>query len=75
MGQKVKDNLTGFSGIATGVFTFLSGCLRVEVTPDSLKDGKPIDPEVFDEQRLIGQSKATTGGPLDGPPAFRAPKR
>ena len=76
LGDKVKDNITGFEGVATGRFAFLSGCLRIEVTPDKLQDGKVIEPQVFDEQRLAGKaSKTKVGGPLDGPPAFRAPAR
>jgi hypothetical protein len=76
LGDKVKDSITGFAGIATGRFAFLSGCLRIEVTPENLQDGKVVEPHVFDEQRLVGRaSKTKVGGPLEGPPAFRAPSR
>jgi hypothetical protein len=77
LGDKVKDRITGFEGIATGRFTFLSGCLRIEITPMTLEKGKPIEPQVFDEQRVLpdGKSKVKTGGPLDGPPALCGPSR
>lgn len=76
LGEEVADTITGFKGTATGRYIFLNGCIRVEVTPKGLKDGKPIELEVFDEQRLTGKrSKKPPGGPQAGPPPMRTPKR
>lgn len=51
-GDRVKDAISGFEGIATCMHDFLYGCMRVSVTaekPD--KDGKPLI-EVFDAGQL-----------------------
>lgn len=69
LGEKVKDNITGFEGIAIGRAEYLNGCVSIEVQSTKLKDGMPIS-EWFDEQRLSIESKATTGGPQSRPPAL-----
>jgi hypothetical protein len=74
LGDMVLDSITGFKGVATGRFTFLNGCLRIEVSPTMLKDGKPIEATSFDEQRLTSKSKVEKGGPFDSPPARSTPK-
>lgn len=75
LGTKVKDRITGFEGIATSRTEFLYGCVRVYVEPESLHDGKPIEGQYFDEQRLEDQPTATTGGPGDAPaPRIGAPR-
>lgn len=75
LGDKVKDTVTGFKGIATGRYTFLNGCIRIEVTPEELKDGKPIEHVVFDEQRLTGKPSGLPGGPRPGPTPYATDKR
>ncbi len=75
LGQKVTDNITGFSGIVTARTEFLYGCVRVCVEPEELKDGKPIEAQWFDEQRLDARSKATRGGPSAAPPTRDCPIR
>lgn len=77
LGSKVRDSLTGFSGIATARTEWLYGCARIAIEPTELKDGKPIEPQWFDEQRveLIREqrpqiseiSRATSGGPQADP--------
>jgi hypothetical protein len=73
LGEEVVDSLTGFKGVATGRYTFLNGCMQIEVSPKELKDGKPIEPSAFDEQRLTPKSKVTTGGPHDNLPNYSRP--
>ena len=69
LGQKVKDNITGFTGIAIAKCEYLNGCISIEVKPTKLdKDGKMLGAQWIDEQRLTVKSKATTGGPQDTPP-------
>lgn len=53
LGQKVKDTITGFEGIALGRTEWLYGCVRVTVQPQQLFEGKTIEPEVFDEPQLV----------------------
>jgi len=68
LGQKVKDSITGFEGIAVAKAIYLNGCISYQVESQKLKDGKTIQPEWFDEQRLTCESKAKAGGPQDRPP-------
>lgn len=75
LGENAKDKLTGFKGVCTAHYTFLNGCLRVEITPHGLSsDGKTKEVLVVDEQRVTGESKAETGGPRTGPPTIRLPR-
>lgn len=72
LGSNVTDSITGFSGVVVSRTEYLHGCVRVGVEPTELKDGKPVDVQYFDEQRL-GVSKAKRGGPGDVPKS-RDPK-
>jgi hypothetical protein len=74
LGDRVKDQITGFTGIATGRYEYLYGCVRVSVQAEKLKDGKVADGLVFYEDQLevikagavtgvAAKSKPTTGGP------------
>lgn len=85
LGSKVRDMISGFTGIATGRSEFLYGCTQVSITPQRLdKDGKRIDVEWFDEQRvetieersapMSEDNSATSGGPQDTPPSRRTPR-
>jgi hypothetical protein len=52
LGDEVKDRVTGFKGIATGLFRYLNGCVRVMVESRKLDSaGKTVD-ATFDEERL-----------------------
>jgi len=68
LGDKVKDSITGFDGVAVGRAEYLYGCVRVLVESSELKDGQPIDCW-FDEQRLTDKSNAKAGGPQSTPPS------
>lgn len=72
LGSMVTDSITGFSGVAIGRCEYLYGCVRVQVQSCDLKEGKVIDTEWFDEQRL-GEFEAKSGGPQSAPPS-RDPK-
>ena len=50
LGDKAKDVITGFTGIVTGRFEFLHGCVRCQLSGKS-KDGEPSD-HTFDEPQL-----------------------
>jgi len=67
LGDKVKDTITGFSGICTAEVTYLTGCVQYEVTPPKKADGTLINPPWIDESRL---EQAKQQGP-----ARRAVKR
>lgn len=68
LGDKVKDNVTGFTGVAVCRCEWLHGCIRWIVQPEGLtKDGKIFENGAFDEPQLKrikkGQVKATQGDP------------
>jgi hypothetical protein len=75
LGDKVTDSLTGFTGIATARTEYLYGCVRILVEPTELRDGKPVEGQYFDEQRLAADSKVPTGGSGQVPPSRDVPRR
>jgi len=52
LGDKVKDKVTGFTGIAISRIEFLNGCTQIQIQPQKLKDGRPIESEYFDIQQI-----------------------
>ena len=58
LGDKVKDTITGFSGVVTGYVKYITGCNQALITPPVGKDGVYKDARWFDEQRLIIDRKA-----------------
>ena len=77
-GDRVKDPISGFSGIVTCRLDYLNGCTRIAVSPETLHEGKVIDPQYFDEPQLImleaGVHKGVheTGGDQPAPPSRNA---
>lgn len=71
VGDKVRDTVTGFSGIVVAMTEWLNGCLRATVQPQELHDGKPIDPFTFDVEQLevIAPEAAKALAPSGGPTA------
>ena len=53
MGKKVKDKVTGFTGLVTGKLESLYGCTQYVVTAPMDKEGKVTDNKVVvDEGRI-----------------------
>jgi len=52
LGMQVKDKVSGLTGIATSITEFLYGCKRIGVTPQEVKDGKPMEEAIIDEPQL-----------------------
>lgn len=83
LGDKVKDTVTGFTGIAIARTTWLHGCDRVTVQPPLGKDGKHPDNVTFDEKQLVlvkaavvkTESKKPSGARTGGPQNDRAELR
>lgn len=74
LGSKVRDTITGFEGVAIGVTFWLTGCARLGVKPVGLHEGKTIEAEWFDEDRLevmtasqLPYGQPNTGGPQEAP--------
>lgn len=52
LGNRYRDVITGFTGVATGSVKYISGCNQVLLSPQVGLDGALRDPQWFDEQRL-----------------------
>lgn len=76
LGCTAKDSITGFVGIVVSSTEWLNGCIRVQIQPTELREGKPIEAQVFDIQQVeyvdVGLKNETkpTGG--DRPSIGRA---
>ena len=67
MGQKVTEKISGFTGIVIAKTDWVYGCVRFGVQAEGLnKDGKPFDPEWFDEAELTKAPKSKGGPPRKG---------
>ena len=52
LGDKVRDDVTGFEGIVTSVHSYLHACRRIGVSPPVDKEGKHVDGWTIDEPQL-----------------------
>lgn len=52
LGTRVKDLITGYTGIITGRAEHITGCNTYWVNPQLIKEGKVVSAEYFDEDRL-----------------------
>lgn len=75
LGTIVKDQITGFEGVAVSRTEYLYGCIQVGVQPSTLnpKTHEPAEVVYFDEQRLDIECGAPVGGPGDVPPPRSTP--
>ena len=53
LGLKVKDSVTGFNGVVTGVNFELYGCVQALVQPKKNKEGNIPASRWFDVTRLV----------------------
>lgn len=52
LGLTGTDSITGFTGVATGFCSYLTGCNQILLTPKTDKEGKIKEGQWFDEQRI-----------------------
>ena len=68
LGDKVKDEVSGLTGIVVGITTFLHGCQRITIHPQ-VKKGETELPDTFtvDEPqcKIIKRGAARTTNPPD----------
>ena len=77
LGDKVRDVVSGFEGIATAKVEFLNGCIQYCLKPpiDKKKPHLLPDGEYFDSAQLelvkeeIKIEKRNTGGDMSDPPS------
>jgi hypothetical protein len=67
LGSKVRDSITGFTGIATSKHEYLNGCIRISITPPVDKEGKMQEPQVFDIQQIEVVEEEATAAPVQVP--------
>ena len=52
LGTKVKDKVSGLTGIATSKIEFLNGCKQYYIQPPVDDKGAPVEGEYVDDQQL-----------------------
>jgi hypothetical protein len=77
LGATYVDKITGFTGVAIGFVTYISGCNQVLIAPRVGDDGKLQEGRWFDEQRLLSSNEALIVLENDDTPGFDSepPKR
>lgn len=60
LGWIVRDSVTGFEGVATVRYEYLTGCTRIGVQPTKLERGEPVAERSFDEPLLIIVKRTST---------------
>ena len=70
LGDKVKDSVTGISGIATARTHYMNGCVQYCI--EYAVKGEPKTLWV-DEQRISRRSTNKSGGPHSAPPGLNTP--
>lgn len=71
LGSKVKDKVSGFTGIAVSKFIHLNGCIQYNLMPKVGKDNKKEEGQWFDEQQLIVIGEGILAEPKPGGGGFR----
>ena len=68
LGDEVKDQVTGFKGVVVAITRWITGCRRVTVQPQTLKDdGSVPETHTFDETHLTVTAAAKVPSPNAGP--------
>jgi hypothetical protein len=52
LGARVKDQITGFTGVVTGRVEYITGCHQVLVQPPCKPDGDYVENRWLDEDRV-----------------------
>ncbi len=78
VGTKVKDSVTGYTGLAVARTEWLNGCFRITIQAPVDKDGKVPDQLTCDEPSVeiineepVERDAGVTGGPLPFEPKQR----
>jgi hypothetical protein len=81
IGDLARDSVTGFEGVVVAAHEYLHGCKRFSIQPQQLHDGKPIEPQTFDEPQMIlvearrFKGMRSVGGPRQEPSRPKVPVR
>lgn len=84
LGCEAEDSISGYVGVVVCVSEWLNGCKRLTLQAKGLREGKPIEQQVFDIEQLKVVAVTTeftpadlvaTGGPHDPPTRNADPQR
>ena len=79
LGDRVRDNITGFEGVITGFAKYLNGCINYCLKPTDLdKKGEMKDGQWVDEPQLFLVAAEVLPAPVasaGGPRPDQAPER
>lgn len=67
IGDKIRDRVNGFTGIAVGMTEYINGCRQFLLKPTKLKDDKPVEGQWIDEQHLEVVSEQELRNPFAAP--------
>lgn len=67
LGQKVKDVITGFTGIITGHVEYISGCNQSLLQPPVKPDGDYVESRWFDDDRMLMVDEKPVELPIENP--------
>jgi hypothetical protein len=79
LGDRVRDQVSGFTGIATSITRWLNGCVRVGIESEKLEKGKIGESYTIDATQLVVVKRAVVpafqgeqgpGGPRPVPKAW-----
>lgn len=75
LGKKVKDSVTGLTGIATARIEYMNGCVQYMIQPKVVKDGVPAKAEWYDAQqvKLVATKRVVKKGNTGGSPPRSVP--
>lgn len=74
LGNRIKDAVTGFTGIAVARIEYINGCVQYGIKPNVDKDGKMQEVHYIDQEQLrfvddgIVVLKGDTGGDMEDCP-------
>ena len=77
LGKKVRDTVTGVTGIAIAKIEYMNGCVQYNIQPKVVKDGVAAEARWVDvgQLELVKVRKAASAKPGDtgGPPPKTVP--
>jgi len=69
LGDRVKDTISGLSGIVSAIHLYMFGCVRLTITPEGHKDGVPFEAFTIDKEQCKKVKKEVVKKDGNKPPA------
>jgi hypothetical protein len=60
LGEMVKERVTGFTGMVTGIAYYLGESTSIRIQPRTIHNGSPIDARWFSEERTVAIGEGFT---------------